>query len=106
MSNFINALNICDLGDLGYKRSKFMWSNKREMGVFVKEQLDKAVASPKWCGSYPDVVVEGLPVSCFDNNPLWMQFSPPYFSAPRFFRFEASWDVSPECAKVVKNAWG
>jgi hypothetical protein len=60
MSNFINTLNRCDLGDLGYKRSKFTWRNKRETFVFVKERLDKAVASLEWCGSYPDAVVKVL----------------------------------------------
>jgi hypothetical protein len=40
MAKFWETLIRCDLSDLGYRGSKFTWSNKQESGIFVKERLD------------------------------------------------------------------
>jgi hypothetical protein len=102
---FRNNLIGCNLGDLGYKGLKYTWSNKRETRVLVKERLDRAVATPNRCGLFPDDVIEVLPVSFSDHNPLWMTLTLDLFSIPRLFRYEACWDVSPECVEVVQQAW-
>jgi len=47
--------------------------------VLVKERLDRAVASPNWCGFFLDAMVEVLPVSYSNHNPLWLQFTSPIF---------------------------
>jgi hypothetical protein len=105
MDPFRNTLIGCNPGDLGYKGLKYTWSNKKETWVLVKKRLDRAVATPNWCGLFPDAVIEVLPVSCLDHNPLWMTLTSDLFSVPRLFRYEACWDVSPECAEVVEQAW-
>jgi len=95
----------CNLGDLGFRGSKFTWRNYREDGGFVKEWLDRGVATPAWCSYFPDVVLEVLPVSCSDHNPLWLSLTPTTIDKPKLFRFEACWNVLDECAEVVKQAW-
>lgn len=49
MDGFRNALNECQLGDLGFNGPKFTWSNRRSDDMFIKERLDRAVANQGWC---------------------------------------------------------
>jgi hypothetical protein len=42
MDGFRNALDECQLGDLGYNGPRFMWSNRRNDAMFTKERLDRA----------------------------------------------------------------
>jgi hypothetical protein len=39
------ALINCHLSDLGFTGSKFTWTNCRQDGSFIKEQLDRAIAN-------------------------------------------------------------
>lgn len=45
MERFKEALYDCELTDLGYKGSKYTWSNKREGGEFTKERLDRVLGN-------------------------------------------------------------
>lgn len=72
MDSFLSALVDCNLGDLGFKGSKYTWRNKRESDSFIKERLDRALANPGWCSKFPEVEVHVLPVCTSDHNPLWV----------------------------------
>jgi hypothetical protein len=67
--------------------------------------LDRALASPAWCGQFPGVVVEVLPVTTSDHKPLWLRFKPSFQLAPILFRFEACWNVDEDCGAVIEQAW-
>lgn len=90
MDKFRRVVSECNLGDLGFKGSKFTWSNKQDSGSFVKERLDRALATPEWCGRFPNSLVEVLPVTTSDHKPLWLRFNSSFRLAPKLFRFEAS----------------
>jgi hypothetical protein len=105
INNFRETLISCNLGDLGFRGSKFTWRNYREDCGFVKERLDRGVATPTWCKCFPDAVLEVLPVSCSDHYPLWLTLTPTILDTPKLFHFEACWNVLDECAEVVKQAW-
>jgi hypothetical protein len=45
MMQFQLTLEECELSDLGYRGSKFTWTNRRHDGDFIKERLDRAVAN-------------------------------------------------------------
>lgn len=105
MEKFRETLIGCDLGDLGYRGSKFTWSNKQESRAFLKEQLDRAVASPSWGTHFPNSVVEVLPTTNSDHNPIWLQCDFSFRVVPKLFRFEAKWNLDDECSEVVREAW-
>lgn len=42
---FAQCLNYCNLIDLGYKGSKFTWTNKRRNGSTILERLDRFLAN-------------------------------------------------------------
>jgi hypothetical protein len=105
MEKFRRVVHECKLGDLGFKGPKFTWSNKRESGVFVKERLDRALASPEWCTQHPNAVVEVIQVTNSDHKPLWLRQTSHFQRAPKLFRFEACWNVDEKCGTVIEQAW-
>jgi exonuclease III len=105
MRAFWATLSDCLLNDLGFRGSTFTWSNKRSSGEFVKERLDRALATAGWCAKFPDVEVQVMASRSSDHRPLWVSFTSPPIWIPRIFRFEASWNVSEDCAEVIKKAW-
>ena len=48
MKNFRDALDECDLVDLGYTSSKFTWFKNFANGVAVWERLDRALGTTNW----------------------------------------------------------
>jgi hypothetical protein len=90
MDNFKRVVSECNLGDLSFKGSKFTCSNKQDSWGFVKERLDRALATPEWCGQFSNSSVEVLMVTTSDHRPLWLRFNSSFRLAPKLFRFEAS----------------
>jgi hypothetical protein len=41
MRDFLQALEECELTDLGFSRPKYTWNNCMEDLTFIKERLDK-----------------------------------------------------------------
>ena len=70
MRQFINALVDCDLTNLGYKGSRFTWTNCQHDGYFIKERLDRAVDNAAWCNMHRQFEVRTLASCTFDHKPL------------------------------------
>jgi len=108
MDGFRNALDECQLGDLGYHGSRFTWSNRRSDAMFTKERLDRAVANQGWCTLFQDITVNILAARASGHNPVQVCFSvhqPERHSYKRHFKFEESWTKDSEWLKVLKSAW-
>jgi hypothetical protein len=73
MEGFRKVIRDYNLGDLGFKGCKFTWSNKRESGTFVKERLDRGLASPEWCALFPNAVIEIEDSACSDHYSLLLR---------------------------------
>lgn len=52
MRNFQIALEANGLFDIGWKWSKFTWSNRYKDESFTKERLDKAIANQGWIENF------------------------------------------------------
>jgi len=104
MEKFWDTLIGCNLGDLGYRGSKYTWWNKRD-SVFVKERLDRAVATLDWCAKFPNSIVEVFPATTSDHSPLYVHFNSIIRVPPKIFRFEAKWNLDEQCSEVVREAW-
>jgi len=76
MEQFRNTLLECQLSDLEFRGLKFTWSNKRGTEEFVKERLDRTLATVGWCEKFPFVEVHVLTARCSDHKPLWIQMLP------------------------------
>jgi hypothetical protein len=99
--------SIIWLGDLSYKGAKYTWSNRRPSSAFVKERLDRALATTGWCQHFPKVSVTVLPTQSSDHKPLWIQMQDinTIRKQPRNFKFEASWNVDEESVEIIQNTW-
>ncbi|GLT63989.1 hypothetical protein SLA2020_365100 [Shorea laevis] len=107
MESFRTALDECQLGDLGYRGSRFTWTNCREVDHFIKERLDRATATTSWCAKFPSVDVNILAARRSDHKPLYVSFlgNGHQRSRRKVFKYEASWGADEECADLVKHVW-
>ncbi|XP_035544579.1 uncharacterized protein LOC118347976 [Juglans regia] len=109
MESFREALYDCELTDLGYKRSMYTWSNKREGGEFTKERLDRVLGNGDMQMSYSSCLVQVLHVMHFDHNPLFILCECEDEMQRRLvkiFRYEALWSKKQECKELIKRVWG
>jgi hypothetical protein len=52
MEAFKEALDVCNLSDLGASGLRYTWHNGQEGDSFIQERLDRVVASPDWCENF------------------------------------------------------
>jgi hypothetical protein len=112
MDKFKEALECCALDDLGFVGDPFTWRNNSHSAEnYVKERLDRAVATQGWKDRFPTYkVVNGdprhsdhRPVMVDTHGGLTKRYNSTRNSMPKF---EARWLEEPECRSIVENAWG
>jgi len=113
MEAFREALEDCQLSDLGFIGSKFTWYNNREDEYFTKAWLDRVVTNPDWCEKFGETYVFVLAARSSDHCPFFFFF---FFLnignngvkdtyTVETFKFEANWMVNDACSSGVKDAW-
>jgi hypothetical protein len=111
MDRLKEALEDAKLHDLGFSGDPFTWRNNSKTSEnYIKERLDRAVASQEWCAHFPNYrVINGDPRHS-DHRPIIIQMekeSEGLRRSPmeRPFRFEAKWLEEDNCEEIVMNAW-
>lgn len=111
MDKFKQALEECELDDLGFKGDVFTWQNHSHVpSSYIRERLDRAVASQEWRSRFPAVtVVNGDPCHS-DHRPIIIdtygamerRHSGGGYQNPKF---EARWVEEEGYRELVKEAW-
>ena len=70
---FRDALEYCQLEDLGFQGYPFTWSNKRLGGANTKVRLDRAIANKEWIDKYQMSNVTHLSSHASDHLPIILQ---------------------------------
>ncbi|KAK1650518.1 hypothetical protein QYE76_068323 [Lolium multiflorum] len=111
MDNFKEALEVCELHDFGFVGDAFTWrNNSRDHKTYIKERLDRAVASEGWCHRFCDFRVINEEPRHSDHSPVVVEIDEDRREGcggggERPFRFEAAWMVEENCKVVIRNAW-
>ena len=103
---FKDCIDSCGMVDLGFHGPKFTWVNKREVGHFIQERLDRGFANIEWRDLYPEAAVHHLARTHSDHCPVLLNLDTPppsYLSRP--FRFQPVWMSHPLFPKVVSDSW-
>ncbi|XP_074359582.1 uncharacterized protein LOC141698981 [Apium graveolens] len=106
LSGFSEAINDCELVDLGYEGEKFTWERFRGTDKWVVERLDKGFANKEWIDLFPSDVVQVHEVSTSDHMPLCLQLNMRvYMPKGRRFRFENMWIHETEYKNIIQDCW-
>jgi hypothetical protein len=108
MELFRTTLKQCNLSDLGYKGSRFTWTNCQPYGNFLKVRLDRAMANSQWWCMFEGASVQVLAARSSDHKLLLLNFETNVRGNnkdKRDFKFEMSWTLDEEYQKIVEEAW-
>ena len=107
MMAFRNALNACNLQDLGFIGSNYTWCNGRFGSQRTLIRLDRMVANTEWRSLFQGARVYHKSMAASDHCALVLHMKtgqPQRRKKPRF-RFESMWLRDPGCREVVELAW-
>ncbi|GMI67709.1 hypothetical protein HRI_000440200 [Hibiscus trionum] len=109
MSQFREALDDCELCDLGFKGTWYTWERGRTEATNVRERLDRAVANLRWLEIHPDFSVVHLTHFISDHCPVLINtghsLRNPLGSNNDEFRFETNWALEDGIEQVISSAW-
>jgi hypothetical protein len=100
---FHDALNTCQLSDMGYEGDMFTWQRGR-----VRERLDRAVANAEWRQMFPNARVVNCEMLKSDHRPVSIDTEGMeglnMRDGPR--RFEVRWLKEETVEEIIKNRMG
>ncbi|KAH9717651.1 reverse transcriptase domain-containing protein [Citrus sinensis] len=111
MLSFREAVQVCNLIDVGCKGYPFTWSNRRFSPHLVEERLDRFFCSKDWANSFFDSPATNLLTVGFDHCPVLMEVkervqceSYARKSFPRV-HYEDMWSAYNMCKSIVQDEW-
>ncbi|MBA0813636.1 hypothetical protein Gohar_027467 [Gossypium harknessii] len=106
MQAFREALEECQLEDLGYSGVWFTWERRNLPETNIRERLDRGVSNDKWRSLFPAGNVKHLTHTMSDHCPLFLNTGGEIFSKRSLkFKFEARWLLEETCEKAIKESW-
>jgi hypothetical protein len=108
MQEFGEALDHCDVHDLGFMGVSWMFDNKQRGEKNVKVRLDRAVASPSWSDWFKDASIRHLVTSCSDHLPILLQLERDSGSGRQgcIARYEIMWEREESLLGEIQQTWG
>jgi hypothetical protein len=110
MDKFREALEDCQLDDLGFSGDMFTSRNNNHTSEhYIRERLDRAVADVEWCTRFPTFKVRNGDPRHSDHRPVIVSMEEEVMDRENrgrsCFRFEAGWLQEENCETIVNNAW-
>ncbi|KAF4390951.1 hypothetical protein G4B88_030629 [Cannabis sativa] len=90
--------------DLGCEGPLFTWQNSRKFTQHIRKRLDRAIADPQWCVSFPKAKVSHLPIYGSDHAPLLLMAWGDRERLHYPFWFLEVWTSSSECGETILKA--
>ena len=108
INEFRDALDFCQLEDLGYRGYPSTWTNKWPGDANTKMRLDEVVALKGWREKFLMSTMVHLPSYASNHLPITIQvqtFSHQQKRLDRCFKFKENWLLWDDCEEVVQGAW-
>jgi hypothetical protein len=110
MEGFREAIDVCQLCDIGYIGLDWTFEKKAARGHFVRVRLDKALASANWCARFPLAAVRHLMAVKTDHCPILLSFEPEergqaVHGLGKPFRHELMWETNKGLSSLIQEIW-
>jgi hypothetical protein len=107
MRNFREALEVCELIDLGFSGLAYTYDNKRSGSANVQVRLDRAVADNSWRNLFAEARVVHKVTPCSDHYAIILECIKEEFQGPRPARryYEVMWERDASLPERVATAW-
>jgi len=110
MAGFREAVDVCQLCDLGYIGLDWTFEKKVTGGHFVRVRLDRVLASANWCARFPLAEVHHLMAIKSDHCPILLSVEPEKKSENihglgRPFRYELMWETNHGLPSLIQHVW-
>lgn len=109
MQGFRDALDDCQLKDLGFSGFPFTWCNRHPSNQIVWARLDRGVATIEWILRFSAIRIHHLNAFHSDHKPLLLAVDSElkrFYRKVQPFRFESMWLKESSYEEVVQKAWG
>ncbi|KAL2943139.1 R3H and coiled-coil domain-containing protein 1 [Bienertia sinuspersici] len=73
MEDFREPIDTCHLRDTRFSRGIFTWQRGNSFSNYVRERLDRFLASDGWCDLVPNSVVHHFLIYRSDYNPILLR---------------------------------
>ncbi|OMO99000.1 reverse transcriptase [Corchorus capsularis] len=109
--DFRDALQDCELQDVGFHGHIFTWNGVTRTGKLVKKRLDRGVASMDWLSRFPTACVSHLITSVSDHSPILLKTEVRRHRRKRKPKeckrsyFETSWCKEVDCEQLIVDNW-
>ncbi|CAM8976493.1 unnamed protein product [Rhodiola kirilowii] len=105
MIQFRSVLAECNLSEIGFKGSRFTYTNRRKGAEETRCHLDRVVADLKWKEMFPDAFVYHISTFHSDHCPIQLCLSTMVINRSRLFRFEFMWTRDQRVREVISKHW-
>jgi len=102
-------VDVCGLYDLGYEGRSWTYEKKVAGGSFCRVRLDRALATPDWCGRFPLSTVRHLSAEASDHRPILLRWNQElerrHLKGKSRFQYEVMWETHEEFRPWLANVW-
>jgi hypothetical protein len=110
VEGFREAVDVCQLCDIGYKVLDWTFEKKVAGGHFVRVRLDRVFASASWCSCFPLASVHHLMAVKSDHYPILFSLEPNdrseyVYGKGKPFRYELMWETNKGLNSLIKHVW-
>ncbi|KAA3466274.1 reverse transcriptase [Gossypium australe] len=106
MELFREALEDCQLQDVGFSGTWFTWDRGNFAATNIRERLDRGVANEGWRTLFPTGMIYHLPHSISDHCPILLDtICERIRSRASQFKFEVWWTTEDSFETKVRQTW-
>ncbi|XP_073360387.1 uncharacterized protein [Aegilops tauschii subsp. strangulata] len=109
IAGFREAVDVCELADLGYKGLDWTFEKRIVGGDYCRVRLDRALATPSWSSMFPFASLEHLTAAKSDHSPILLlnelESNNLRLTLKKPFRYECMWEQEGSFSAIVERAW-